>query len=409
MTHTSPPTDADLLHCYMQSGDGRAFASLVRAHERLVIGTAARITGNEETGRDVAQQVFATLAQKAWLLTDRTSLTGWLHHAARHIALRLVRSEAARHRRHERIAQENPGAPDSDVWPMLEDSLAALPDAEREAVVMHHLQDRSYTEMAAALGLTEAAIRKRVSRGLKNLGDHLRRRGYGKPAAALLAGAAAMQFATPSVSAAVTVTTAAAVPFSLTVSTLMANSVFKTAAVILIAAAIPLAWMWRDNAALRSQVDALQRDAAAPPAVTALPAAGAQKAASVSAPREPAPAPAEAAPALAPEESAMVALMQEAGQMSASAFGERMAELLTSTDSVATLMERAAMTATIDAERMAAVYTAYKKRKGAGPDENNQILRPLLIVAGQRDGLKAMQAMQAAAPDFIELSSLVHG
>ena len=105
----------------------------------------------------------------------------------------------------------------------------------------------------------------------------------------------------------------------------------------------------------------------------------------------------------------MVALMQEAGQMSASAFGERMAELLTSTDSVATLMERAAMTATIDAERMAAVYTAYKKRKGAGPDENNQILRPLLIVAGQRDGLKAMQAMQAAAPDFIELSSLVHG
>jgi len=153
--HTIPPTDADLLSRYMQAGDEAAFARLVRAHERLVIGTAARITGNAESARDVAQQVFATLAGKAWMLTDRTSLAGWLHHAARHVSLRMLRSETARNRRHEQLSLDQPASPESDVWPMLEEALATLPDAEREAVVMHHLQDRSYAEMAAALGVTE--------------------------------------------------------------------------------------------------------------------------------------------------------------------------------------------------------------------------------------------------------------
>jgi DNA-directed RNA polymerase specialized sigma24 family protein len=120
-----PLTDADLLARYMQAGDESAFTALVRAHESLVIGTAARITGNVDLARDLAQQVFATLAQKPWMLTDRTSLAGWLHHAARHIALRTARSETARQCRHDQIVLESPAAPEGDVWPLLEEALAA--------------------------------------------------------------------------------------------------------------------------------------------------------------------------------------------------------------------------------------------------------------------------------------------
>lgn len=229
----SSATDADLLARYMQAGDEAAFAELVRVHERLVIGTAARITGNAELARDVAQQVFATLAQKAGTLTDRTSLAGWLHHASRHVALRLARSETARKRRHEQLISDDPATLDNAVWPMLEDALATLPDAEREAVVMHHLQDRSYAEMATALRLTEAAARKRVSRGIQSLGEQLRKRGFGGSAASLLAGATALQMATPSVAAAATLTSTT--PFSFTLTSLMAMT---TATKLLLAAAV---------------------------------------------------------------------------------------------------------------------------------------------------------------------------
>ena len=255
--HTSPPTDADLLSRYMEAGDEAAFAALVRAHERLVIGTAARITGNAESARDVAQQVFATLAQKAWMLTDRTSLAGWLHHAARHVALRATRSETARNRRHDQLALDDPAAPESDVWPMLEEALATLPDAEREAVVMHHLQDRSYAEMAAALGVTEAAARKRVSRGVQNLGSQLRKRGFGGSAASLLAGATALQMGTPSVAVAATLTSTA--PLSLTLTTLMAHTAVKLAAVVTFIAAVPIAWQTHANSALRDELTTLEQ------------------------------------------------------------------------------------------------------------------------------------------------------
>ncbi len=257
MMHTIPLTDADLLARYLQAGDEGAFAALVRTHERLVIGTAARVTGDLELARDVAQQVFATLAQKAWLLADRASLAGWLHHAARHVALRAVRGEAARQRRHEQTAGEGAAARDSDAWPVLEDSLAALHEPEREAVVMHYLQDRSYPEMAAALGVTEAAARKRVSRGLENLGAQLRRRGFGGSAAALLAGAMALQVGMPAVTVAATV--AATAPFSLTLTTLMAHTAVKIAAIIALAAAVPIAWQSHANSELRRELAALQQ------------------------------------------------------------------------------------------------------------------------------------------------------
>lgn len=269
MIHQIPLTDADLLGRYLQAGDERAFATLVRTHERLVIGTAARVTGNAELARDVAQLVFATLAQKAWLLTDRMCLAGWLHHAARHIALRTLRSETARQRRHEQIASETPATPENDVWPTLEEALAALPDSEREAVVMHHLQDRTYPEMAAALGLTEAAVRKRVSRGLKSLGGQLRKRGFAGSTVALLAGSSALQMAAPSVAVAASIGSAA--PLSLTFTTLMAHTAVKVATVIALATAVPIAWQTRANSALRAELSTLQHqitpEALEPPAM----------------------------------------------------------------------------------------------------------------------------------------------
>lgn len=46
---------------------------------------------------------------------------------------------------------------------------AALPPAEREAVVARVIEERDYDEIAASSGATPAAIRQRVSRGLAKL------------------------------------------------------------------------------------------------------------------------------------------------------------------------------------------------------------------------------------------------
>jgi RNA polymerase sigma-70 factor (ECF subfamily) len=92
-----------------------------------------------------------------------------------------------RRRRLERTARERLGmqldAMSVDVEPAeawldgvdadLEAALAALGDAERRAVELRVLDDLDYAEVARELGVSPAAARVRVSRGLARLRRHL--------------------------------------------------------------------------------------------------------------------------------------------------------------------------------------------------------------------------------------------
>ena len=51
----------------------------------------------------------------------------------------------------------------------LADALSQLPEAQREAVVLHHLQGASLADVAAQLQRTEAAVAGLLHRGLKQL------------------------------------------------------------------------------------------------------------------------------------------------------------------------------------------------------------------------------------------------
>jgi RNA polymerase sigma-70 factor (ECF subfamily) len=51
----------------------------------------------------------------------------------------------------------------------LADALTRLPDTQREAIVLHHLQGCSLSETARSLGKTDAAVAGLLHRGLKNL------------------------------------------------------------------------------------------------------------------------------------------------------------------------------------------------------------------------------------------------
>jgi RNA polymerase sigma-70 factor (ECF subfamily) len=51
----------------------------------------------------------------------------------------------------------------------LADALTQLPEAQREAIVLHHLQGFSLTKTAQSLGRTDAAVAGLLHRGLKKL------------------------------------------------------------------------------------------------------------------------------------------------------------------------------------------------------------------------------------------------
>jgi RNA polymerase sigma-70 factor (ECF subfamily) len=91
-----------------------------------------------------------------------------LEAAADESSLRWQACLAASHTAPERRAEKN------EELVRLAQALADLPEAQREAVVLHHLQGATLAESAAYLGRTEAAVAGLLHRGLKSLREILR-------------------------------------------------------------------------------------------------------------------------------------------------------------------------------------------------------------------------------------------
>jgi serpin B len=192
MGQTQPmDTDPDLLRRYADSRDQAAFAELVNRHLGLVHATALRVLGGDtHLAQDVAQGAFAELARQARALGGRDTLAGWLHHTARFLALNAVRAERRRREREQEAhaMNETDTTPDA-AWakfaPVLDEAVAALDDADRDALLLRFFEDKSHREVGAQLGLAEDAARMRVARALDKLRAHFSKRGVTTTAALL--------------------------------------------------------------------------------------------------------------------------------------------------------------------------------------------------------------------------------
>lgn len=162
--------DHDLLRQFAAHRSEDAFRQLVNRHVGMVFSVARRVTDDPQLAEEVAQTTFATLAQKAGELRPDDVPAGWLYHAARHLALRAVRSEQRRRQREHLAATMNTDEPGpSVVAEHLESAMDQLPPADRDALVLRFFEDRNLREVGHELGLTEDAARMRVNRALEKL------------------------------------------------------------------------------------------------------------------------------------------------------------------------------------------------------------------------------------------------
>jgi RNA polymerase sigma factor (sigma-70 family) len=266
-------TDSDLLRRYVRQRDENAFAQLVGRHQAMVVGVAGRRMGDLDLAHDAAQRVFVLLARKASQLLAHDHLAGWLYQTASFEAAKLHQAESRRRFRQTEFA----ALPASDQacheqWQILDEAISALSGSDRELIVRHYLEDRSYAEMAAVAALSESAMRKRVSRAMEHLSRQLQRRGLGVSGVSLLTTAVAMQATLPAHAAMAGTALAGAGPLTSAwfpwTAFMSTHTALKTAAVTAILAAVPLVWQTHVNAGLRAEVSRLEQ-----PAHSALPLA----------------------------------------------------------------------------------------------------------------------------------------
>lgn len=171
--------DADLLHRFAAGRDAAAFAALVRRHGPLVFGVCRRALGRVHDAEDAFQAVFLVLAQKAGQLRDTRLLSAWLYGVAWRIAKKAKRRAARRREEPQAVLPEPATAdtPMSDLGPVLDEELAALPAAYRDAILACDVGGLSRADAAAQLGVPEGTLSSRLAAGRKKLADRLARRG----------------------------------------------------------------------------------------------------------------------------------------------------------------------------------------------------------------------------------------
>jgi RNA polymerase sigma factor (sigma-70 family) len=183
--------DWELIQKYC-NGSESAFEALVKQHVDYVYCAALRQVRDPALAEDVSQAVFLLLAQKAKTFRPDTILISWLFRTTQNIAARAVRSELRRQRRESEAATMNPTTtpPESDpqwerVSPVLDEALAALPNKDRDAVLLRFIGRKQFSEVGAEIGASEDAAKKRVSRALGRLREFFLRRGTTLSVAAL--------------------------------------------------------------------------------------------------------------------------------------------------------------------------------------------------------------------------------
>jgi RNA polymerase sigma factor (sigma-70 family) len=184
---TTTTTDGSLVQEYARRRDAEAFAELVRRYTPMVFSVARRVTRNPATAEEVTQECFFELARNAPRVSGQ-SVAGWLYRAAVNRSIDVRRSEGSRRAREAGAATApaptDPRSDWADLEPVVDEAIAALPADLRVPLVQHYLAGQSQADVAAALGINQSTISRRLDAAVAALRESLRSRGV-VPAAAL--------------------------------------------------------------------------------------------------------------------------------------------------------------------------------------------------------------------------------
>ncbi len=175
--------DAELM-LRVKDGDGTSFAALLEKHRSSVVHFLYRMVQDQAVAEELAQEVFLRVYRSRGTYEPTAKFTTWLFRIATHLALNALRdgrNERSQQRLDER-SEDMPAVQVEDRRPSVEQSMvrqatldevrravAALPDKQRAAVLMHKYREMEYTQIAKVLNCSESAVKSLLFRAYETL------------------------------------------------------------------------------------------------------------------------------------------------------------------------------------------------------------------------------------------------
>lgn len=168
-------------------GCQHAYGRIVLACQNTVTAIALAITRDRQASEDIAQEAFVKGWQQLHQLRSSTSFLPWLRQITRNLARDWLRAQRGRPLTGEAAevalgmaADPAPGAADRlqrvEEEIVAEDIISALPADSREVLLLYYREGQRSQQVADLLGLSDAAVRKRLSRARAQVRDGLLQR-----------------------------------------------------------------------------------------------------------------------------------------------------------------------------------------------------------------------------------------
>ena len=185
----SYPDDGVLIE-RSQKGDRQAFDDLIRKHEKRAYQYAFRLTSNPEEAGDVVADAFVRVYSALHNFKGQSAFTTWLYRILTNCFLDMRKREKSRPTTSleaalvtdegdlERQVQDDSPTPHAEAEKSereraVEKAVGHLPEYQQAMIMMYHVENLSYEEIAEALDLPIGTVKSRLNRARLSLRELL--------------------------------------------------------------------------------------------------------------------------------------------------------------------------------------------------------------------------------------------
>ena len=188
LTHAVPSAleqDDQLLVAASKNGDQEAFAQLVQRYQRLVFNLVYRMLQQYEEATEITQETFLAAWQGLSAFRGDARFPTWLYRIAYNCSLKQlelrkrdralqIALEAEKTLEHANDEQrENAELDARDRQTLVQEHLSQLPAKYRIVLILRHLQDMTYEEMAEILTIPVGTIKTHLFRARNLLKERI--------------------------------------------------------------------------------------------------------------------------------------------------------------------------------------------------------------------------------------------
>jgi RNA polymerase sigma factor (sigma-70 family) len=155
-----------------RTGDRKAFEALAGRWQRKLLAHAWRLLCDADAARDAVQEGWVEIVRGLPRLRDDRAFAAWAFRIVSRRCARAIGSAVRQRRLEDRVEAADiaddpvPTGPDHD---RLRAAIRALPEGQRAAIALFHLEEMSVAEVAVALDVPVGTVKTRLMHARRKL------------------------------------------------------------------------------------------------------------------------------------------------------------------------------------------------------------------------------------------------